>query len=102
MPDANGASNLSINHEPSTGARSSITHHSLILESERYTFDEDTKVGIYIVEGTQIPRFDDAMIRALGRFQNQLSKGDTAGREHLLTALEREIDRRVAMRRRER
>jgi hypothetical protein len=102
MANHDGTNDLSINHEAAADARSSIIHHSVTLGNERYVFDEDTKAGIYIVEKAQIPRFDDAMIRALVRFQAQISSADAADREHLLAALEHEIDRRVAMRRRDR
>jgi hypothetical protein len=101
MTDTYATRDLSISRTTSSDARSSIIHHTLAIGGEEFVFDEDSKVGIYIVGGTQIPRLDDAMIRALIRLQDQIAKGSSLDREPMLAALEHEIDRRIAMRRRE-
>jgi hypothetical protein len=92
---------LTVIHETSPSTTSNIVHHWLRVGPEQYRFEEDTKVAIYVVNGNQIPRLTDAMIRALLHFRDQVSSKDLGVRgETILAAIDREVDRQVIARRR--
>lgn len=100
--DATRTTLLKVTHETEASTKSNIIHHIIKVGDEKFTFDEDTKVSIYVVNGNQIPRIEDAMIRALIIFQDQISAkaSDTYDVDPLISAIETEIDRQVLARRR--
>ena len=92
---------LTVVHETAPSTASNIVNHWLRVGPEQFRFEEDTKVAIYVVNGTQIPKLADAMIRALLVFRDQVAKKDLGTRgDEMLTAIDREVDRHVIARRR--
>ena len=92
---------LTVVHETAPSTASNIVNHWLRVGPEQFRFEEDTKVAIFVVNGTQIPRLPEAMLRALLLFRDQVAKKDLGSRgEEILTAIDREVDRQVIARRR--
>lgn len=91
---------LTVVHETSPSKSSNIVDHWLRIGPEQFRFEEDTKVSIFVVNGTQIPRLADAMIRALLQLRDLVAKRDLGERgEQMLTVIDREVDRQVYARR---
>ena len=95
-------SDLVVKHETSVTANSNTVSHYLQVGTERFWFEEDTKVSVFLVNGRQFPRMEDAIMRALLVFRDQISSKSYLGEsgEDILNAIDLEIDRQVASRRR--
>jgi hypothetical protein len=88
-------------HETTQSNASNIINHWLRVGPEQFRFEEDSKVAIFVVNGTQFPRLAEAMIRALLVFRDQVSKKDLGERgDAILAAIDKEVDRHVFARRR--
>lgn len=102
MADASVPSKPIVTHQTSTTGASNTIIHRLRAGAHSFTFEEDSKVSIYMVNGNQIARFEDAIIRALIAFRDQVSAKDPidSDDELVLSVLDHEIDRQIAARRR--